>query len=303
MNTIGASELAVALGYQRRKGDGEPYLSERELWSRLTGRLDRYDTESSPDAEVGRMCEIAVGHEWAKRNGLRAGYDFIAGPPLDTAPYRHHGLDWLHAHPDLHRMSDGPMGASPVELKAPRDLDPDRWGEDGTDQFPIEYLIQVIAQVAVMRAPYGSLAAMARSPQTDRVFAEYRWDLDEKLRDTVLHRGEEWYRKHVVGDVAPAPDGSASARWSLDREWKGRDATVWATPEVEETVHRLLQVEEAAHERETRGVELKQHVMAAMKEATVLRGGRAGEILATWREDKNGRRVFRLRRGKAWDRS
>lgn len=304
-HTIGASEVAVALGYQRRKGDGEPYISEYELWCRLTGRIARYDGEDSPDAQLGRMCEVAVANEWMRRRRLRPGQDVLPGPQLNDDGWGCRCHPWLHARPDLllvpvvgpagHRYSDFHR-REPVELKAPRELDEDRWGEDGTDQMPEEYLVQLVVQVHVCGAARGHLAAMARAPRNDRVWAEYEWARDDELIESVLAKAKEWYDHFVVGDREPPLDGSASSRWALDRRWKPKrdDVTVWASVDTEETVRSLHQVREAAHEREHRAFELQQHVMAAMGEATVLRGGKAGRILATWRVNKDGVRVFRL---------
>lgn len=291
-HTIGASEVAVALGYQRRKGDGEPYISEYELWCRLTGRIARYDGEDSPDAQLGRMCEVAVANEFMRRHQLRPGRDVQLGPQLLDMPNTSPRWPWVHARPDLFLT----YGMAPIELKAPRELEEDRWGEDGTDQMPEEYLVQLVVQVAVTGASRGHLAAMARAPRNDRVWAEYEWARDEELIESVMARCKEWYDHFVVVDREPPLDGSASSKWALERRWKPKrdDVTVWASVDTEETIRSLHQVKEAAHEREHRAFELQQHVMEAMGEATVLRGGKAGRILATWRVNKDGVRVFRL---------
>ena len=289
--TLGASEVAVALGLGRRREDGEPYVSQRMLWSRLTGRIERYDVDpDNVDAEIGKWGEAAVANRFLSEQHTPMA--FGAGPLLGQPPLTHPRWPWLHARPDLIAYNQGSPWY-PVELKNPRELDDDRWGESGTDQLPDEYLVQVIAQVAVMGAPFGILAAMARAPRRNkRVWAVYRYDRNEAQEASVLGLAHEWYQKHVVGGVAPPVDGSQSTTEALNRSWKPRAVTRFASREVEQICRRLRQVKTAIDQQESHETLLTQQIKDAMGEAEVLRG--IDGTLATWRANKNGDRVFRL---------
>ena len=290
--TMGASEVAVALGLQRTKTDGEPYTSALELQARLTGALPRYgdDAEAGVDAIIGRDAEAMVLSRWCRRYpGLR----FRPGPQLGSEPLVNPSWPWLHARPDLVASMAWGDGI-PVELKAPRELDGERWGEDHTDQFPMEYLVQLAVQVAVMDAPFGVLFAMARAPRTNsRIDGEFRYVRDPDLERRILDRAGAWYHRHVVDRVPVEPDGSESAAWTLARTTGLDHVVAFATVEQEAEVRRLAQVRTAIREQERHRAELEQSIQQMMGAATTLRGV-DGRTIATFRPDRTGRRRFRL---------
>lgn len=287
--TLGASEVAVCLGLQRLKSDGEPYLSERELWGRLTGELPRYDESAGVDAEIGRDAEAMVLSRWIRRYPAAS---YRPGPQLGADPLANPAWPWLHARPDM--IWCGPDGESPIEFKAPRELDAERWGEDGTDQMPPEYLVQLAVQVAVMDAPFGILFAMARAPRSNsRVDAEFRYQRNRELERTILDRAGAWYHRHVVDGVPPSPDGSASAAWALGRSAVLDHVVAWANADQEAAVRRLVQVRVAERQQRAHREQLEQDIQASMGAATRLLDHK-GKVIATFRPDRTGRRRFRL---------
>lgn len=288
MNTLGASELPVVVGCPRVREDGEPYVSPGSVWARLVGLIERYDDDPSPDAELGHWYEPSVGLRFCAENGLTMGVGVYGGPALDKRPLcDDESLPWLHARPDLLLRWRGP-----VELKCPRDLDPERWG----DEPPADHLVQLIAQVAVCRrvglGDVGMLAAMARAPRrSQRTWVQYTWPLDEDLEQEVLDAGWRWYTTHVTGMRAPEADGTADYSRTLARLWTSeREVVVDANADVREDVRRLLQVRTAERERQRHIRTLRQRIQLAMGEGNVLRID--GQVAVTWKTDKNGRRRF-----------
>ena len=299
MITMGASEIATALGLGRTKEDGEPYVSQRELWLRLTGRIERYENDpDNVDAELGRWGEAAVLNRYMAENGNgHIDLSFVGGPGLESPPLRCDRWPLFHARPDMTRKVMVPghgLTVVPIEAKNPRELADDRWGPTGTDQMPDEYLVQVITQVAVMDAPFGILCAMARAPRTNkRTWVVYRYDRDVDLERRVLGGAREWYERHVVANVEPPVDGSESCSMALGRQWRPKPGSKrYATSEIESTVLRLRQVREAVRQQESHEALLVQEVKQFMGEAEVLVG--VSGTLATWREGRGGKRHFRI---------
>lgn len=293
--TIGASEVAVVLGLQRRNDDGEPYTSELELWARLTGGLPRYDSaSSSPDAEVGRWMEPAI----LERLRVELRTVIVPGPTLDRPGFVDPaGVVPWHARPD----GLAPMVPATIEVKAPLVLDPDRWGPDGGEDMPPEYLVQVLAQVAVAyaidRVEVGALGAMARAPGwfgCRRTWAGYRYRRDPVRERAVIERVTRWLDEHVIGGMPPQPDGSGSASRALRSMFAtthGEDLVRVATPTDLEHFRRLLGCRTAMDEIRARQEESRQRLQLAMGPATELRTP-DGELCATWRPTKVGTRRF-----------
>jgi hypothetical protein len=297
MTSVGASEVAVILGVQRRREDGDPYCSEIELWGRLTGLLPRYDGLGGPDAECGRWFEPAVLNRYAIERGLTWGSDFFPGPSLEQEPARVDGIPW-HARWDAFNGRDNRS----VEAKCPRVLDPERWGEPGTDQVPVDHAVQVACQLAIAFRLWGTelgdLAAFARSPGwgSDQVWAVYTLRRDPQVEAGMASAVRRWLEEHVERGDPPAVDGSASATSALRRMWAPADARVLTAGQDElELYRRLLQVRTARQEVEGRLEELRQRIQLAMQDSTELRD-QAGDLLATWRPDITGRRRFLVRR-------
>lgn len=288
--TLGASEVAVILGVQRSHEDGEPYTSPLELWARLSGLVPRYDAADSPDAELGRWLEPAIGIRYATETR----WAVLPGPELGEPGFEAEGIPW-HARPDFLV----PQPNRTLEVKAPRVLAEERWGPAGTDQVPAEYYVQVVAQVAVAHALWGvesgDLAAMARAPGwgSNRTWAVYTVHRDAELERRIVDQVRRWLDRHVVGCVPPEPDGSASASETLARIWRpASDRARTATPTEVERIYRYVQLGGAIRELKARRAEELQRLQLSMAATTVLQD-QAGATLATWRTGRDGRRHFR----------
>lgn len=297
MHQIGSSEWSIPLGLQRTRHDGLPFVSELELWSRLSGLTPRYRTDiDTPDAEIGRWMEPIVGNRYAVEHQLQWGTDILPGPPFPGPSVTHERIPWGSTRPDFYV----PARARTLEAKCPRRLEEERWGPAGTDQVPPDHAVQMIGQLAFAWLHWGfedaDLAAFARAPGygSDRVWATYTIRRDPALERDVLDGVGRWYERHVVGGVPPEPDGSPSASDTLRSLWRGAEGVrMRATAEVEELAWKLIQTRTAQQEIAHRRAELEQQIQAAMGEAVELVDHR-GERFVTWRPDGNGRRRFKV---------
>lgn len=291
--TIGASEVATVLGLGRTDHDGDLYVSELELWSRLVGLLPRYDTAAAhPSAEVGRWFEVAIVNRLAIERGWMPGIDILPGPALHEPGIERAGIPW-HARPDAIHITPGGRWVQTIEAKAPRRLYPEDWGTT-VDDIPPYYAAQVLAQLAVTECETGILAAMARDPGWDgRVWATYELRREPRREAAMVGAVLAWLERHVERRMPPQPDGSDSATRTLRRVFTPLDDRVRvATPTDLERYHRMLASKDAADEAMAAMRLEQQHLQQAMAEATVLTDER-GTNLVTWRPDKNGVRRWR----------
>lgn len=294
----GASEISVILGIPRRKRsrhddeDGEPYVSEIELWSRLVGLLPRFDTgKPSADAEIGRWSEIAVLDRLAHEQEWSWGQDIVRGPTLQQPGFSAPSLPWA-ARPD----ALAPVVPATVEAKSPRQLHPDDWSEYDAPPY---YIAQVLGQIAVAHAidgvEVGVLAAMARAPgwHAPRVWATYQIHRDAARERRMVDVVSRWVDAHVLTRSPPMPDGSESAGRTLQRIFTPVDEQVHeATPTDLERFYRYLCCRDVIDELQAKADELQQLVRQSMGEATALETP-DGVELATWKASKDGVRVFK----------
>ena len=184
-----------------------------------------------------------------------------------------------------------------VEAKAPRSLDPEKWG---IDELPGEYQVQVLAQIAVAHALHGIevglLAAMARAPEwrQPRIWAVYEVRRDPKLEAGVVSMVNQWVETYVLAGRCPPADGSDDANNTLRRIWSPvDDRAKTATPDQLERYRRFLQTRSARDELVQRYEEIRQQLMIGMGDATVLLHP-DGERMMTWRVGRDGVRRLRV---------
>ena len=294
--TLGSSEVAVVLGLGRTKHDGEPWVSELEVYARLLGLIARYDDDGGPEAEVGRWFEAGVLQRLSVERGWQWGRDIVPGPTLEQPGLKSPSFPW-HARPDALAKA---VGAT-VEAKCPRALDSEEWGPTVED-IPPYYAVQVLSQLAIAHELWGwnsgILAAMARVPGwsygAPKTWATYQLHHQPRRAKLMADRVNAWLDRHVHAGVPPEPDGSQSATNTLRRMFRPIDDKVYeATPTDLERYRRALASRDAADELAARMREEQQHLQAAMADASALVDA-DGRRLATWRADKNGSRRWRF---------
>lgn len=177
---LGASEIAAVLGLN-------PHRSPYDVWVEKTA--DR-PTESPPteDTVRGHAMEPVI-EAILEHRGIRlapGGEWRMAGTPIV-------------AHPDRLLV----MRPGGYEMKAPRRWSK-AWGEDGTDDAPMEYLVQVQVQMAVGRdcgvdIEDWNIAAMCGELRIYPI--QFSQDTARRILDYCIG----WWERHVVkGDAPPA---------------------------------------------------------------------------------------------------
>lgn len=233
---LGASDIAAVLGLS-------PYRSPLDVWSEKTA------AEAPPQVETE---DTLRGH---------------AMEPVIETILRHRGMkllpggEWgiegtpLLVHPD--RLVDG----SPlvVEMKAPRRWG--AWGEDGSDDVPTEYLVQVQVQMAALRANGHEIDSCSIVAMCGELRV-YPIPFVQDTATQIVRFCQEWWGRHVVGREEPP----AHTAEEINKIVRRRD-----TAEVGDIVARKIAELKTLRKIESRakemGDELRRGLMAELARA------------------------------------
>ncbi|GIV51137.1 MAG: hypothetical protein KatS3mg038_1658 [Candidatus Kapaibacterium sp.] len=112
--------------------------------------------------------------------------------PIDGTP--------ILTHPDaIAAPGDLPVEAKTTGIVGPVSGD---WGEDGTDEVPEYYLVQLAVQAAALGADRGFVSALIGGSG----FRLYEVAIPSTVRDALVERLCDWWQYHVVGDRPPADE-------------------------------------------------------------------------------------------------
>lgn len=268
---IGASDGAAILGLQ-------PYgKTQLSVGLEKRGLLAPADLSGVEVVEIGRILEDPIAAMYAMRTGRT-----LIKP---TETFRHPEYDFIGCHPDF--AIDGENGG--VECKAINITHPVpyekrlEWGEEGTDQAPQNLLVQCHHQMLVTGWDFVDLTALIGG----RGLCIYR-----VLRCTDFLN---WYTKQLVAfwnDVVidgrmPAPVTLGDCKLLYPKD---NGTEIEGDTEREELWRVLMAIRAGKADLEAQEDDLSVKLKAYMGEASVLKCD--GQIAATWRTSKGGKRSF-----------
>lgn len=226
---MGSTDAAPACGLS-------PYKTAYQLWLEKT---DQYPGQvQSAAMEWGLRLENAIAQAYTERTGFEL---------VTTPPAVHFERPWMFASPD--RVVPG-HNIRLVELKTASAYLADEWGDDGTDQVPDWYLLQVQHQMEVTGIDRADVAVLIGG-QDFRVFhversqrvigllveQEYRfWQCVEEMRPP----DPDWDHASTPGLLAAIHGCQAHLSVELPSE-----AVQWAS-DYERLRHEGKDTEEAA---------------------------------------------------------
>ena len=194
---LGGTDVAAILGVH-------PYKNEWRVYAEKTGTA----TIEPPSARMA--VGLAVEPVIRRLYSASAGREVI---PLDLL--RDPARPFLYGHPDgAHRGEPVIFEAKHVE--SPRQIR--RWGREGSDEIPAEYLIQVLWYLSLAATdpktrdifddPAGEARVAALLSGTLRVYVVRR---DPEAESILIEKAERWWLDRIVGGNPPPVDGSEGA--------------------------------------------------------------------------------------------
>lgn len=260
---IGGSDAAAVCGLN-------PYKSPVDVWLEKMGRAE--PVEENERMHWGNVLEDVVAQEYARRTGRAV--------RRRNQQFRHKKHDFLIGNID--RSVDGERRV--LECKTADKWTMSQWGEPGSDEVPEYYLIQVAHYLAVLDYDVADLAVLIGGND----YRIYTIERDRELEAHLIERCAEFWHSYVLPDVAPPP----SCTDDLKKLWPRDDGTtVVATPEIADAARQLKALKAQLKQGETEADELALRIRGFMGPANTLLVDQDGKPLATWRTNKDGRRL------------
>jgi putative phage-type endonuclease len=253
---IGGSDVAAIVGLS-------PFKNAFDVYARIKQGVQ---SSAGTRARLGNLAEPEILRDYCERHDFPF-EKFERNVELQRAdkPFMRGELDALF------------RGNHGVECKLVGFRQADRWGQDGSDHIPEEYLCQVAWYTMLADVPFMVIAAWFDGGGDYR---EFRYDRNRELEGTLIEKVEQFWTDHVEADVPPNPAGAdANSIRSVYAASNGNLRE--ATPDEVELIARFAQANEARKSAEAVEDELKGKLQAAIADNDGIFGA-AGKV--TWKQ-------------------
>lgn len=189
---IGASEIGAIAGLN-------PFKGPLDVWARKLGLVE---DDAGEAADWGNRLEPVIAAAYAEREGVELAECGTLQAPDEP---------WMLATPD--RIILPTPADALLEIKAPGLRQAHRWGEQGSDEIPEEYLAQAQWQMEVTRRAKGWLvecvhfAVLLGGQELRRYSVAY----DPELAGSLVEIGREFWERCVLGGEQPTVEGAADS--------------------------------------------------------------------------------------------
>jgi predicted phage-related endonuclease len=275
---IGSQRIAMLTGHSPFGGPWEVYR----------GIVDGWRPEETFKMELGTLLEPLI-IELARR---RLDLTEISKP----GTVQHPQIPFVVDSPDAVAFdADG----APVVVEA-KSCDPfaaDGFGEEGTDEIPPAYLVQCMWHLGVCRAALGHEFEECRVPVLfgTREFKIFRVRWDAEMFDGQVTVASDFWKRHIETKTPPEIDGSRACSGYLSDHFSPPKAN--RVPADDSATYEAMELKQAKAEAERWAEKARKHenrIKARIAEAGA-DGLYADGWSVTFKEDKNGKRAFKMK--------
>jgi len=273
--SLGGSDMGAVLGLSK-------YRSAVDVWMEKTGK--EVGVRDSLPLRFGQFAEAFVATEYALATGLSL--------VTHDAAVIHPEYDYMHGHIDRFVVSgdlpligdDGHITASRIlECKTANPFAQSEWGEAGSDQVPLSYLVQCVWYMMLTNIDHTDLAVLFGNAD----FRIYEITRDLELEQMVLERAKSFWENHVLTDIAPTATSESDYKSLFGKSKVGK--SVEAPAQTCELIKKLKSLNEQVDNYEAEISQIKQSIMGQMQDAEILTY--QGQTLATWKAPKSSLRL------------
>lgn len=276
---LGGSDIGAILGFSK-------YRTALDVWLEKTGRI--VNTVDNLPVRFGTFAEEFVASEYATQTGNFLVYS-EAGIAHPKYPFMVGHIDRFvfEANDALTNElinSDGSCAASHLlECKTASPFNQSDWGELGTDEVPMSYLVQCLWYLAITNLERCDVAVLFGNSDF-RIYEVYR---DKELEDLIIAKAAAFWMDHVLLDTPPPAQCESDYQILFKKEVTGK--SVEAQPVICELTQKLQLLNSEIKSKETEISQIKQTIMGQMGEAERLTY--QGQVLATWKSPKQSYRL------------
>jgi len=277
---LGGSDVAAVLGLS-------PWRTAVDVWLDKTGRTQ--DGEMNEAMFWGTVLEDVVARHYAKteiRKVQRIG-----------EMMRHPRNAWMLANIDRAIVAPGSrarfdagklLGADGIlECKTASAYKAGEWGREGDDDaIPTHYAAQAMWYLAIAGLEWCDVAVLIGGQR----YLVKRVERDDETIKGMIERAEEFWFKHVVGDVEPEPTCADDALKLYPRDSgiaiEANEKTVTLLARARELKDQIAALELELEGDRKKGVHgVLDQIKAWMSDASAITLG--NETIATWKASRN----------------
>lgn len=276
---LGGSDIGAILGLSK-------YRTALDVWLEKTGRI--VNTVDNLPVRFGTFAEEFVASEYANQTGYslvhsEAGiahpkYPFMVGH-IDRFVFE--ANDALTS--ELMNSDGSCAAAHLLECKTASPFNQSDWGELGTDEVPMSYLVQCLWYLAITNVERCDVAVLFGNSDF-RIYEVYR---DTELEDLIIAKAAAFWMDHVQAGTPPPAQSESDYQILFKKEVAGK--SVEAQPILCELTQKLCLLNSEIKSKESEISQIKQAIMAQMGEAEMLTY--QGQVLATWKSPKQSYRL------------
>ena len=264
-NSIGGSDAAVTCGVS-------PWKTPLALWLEKTGEVTPPDIGNMDAVWWGSQLESLIAERAHDKYGLeiRQSHTMVKHPTLDF----------------MHAMIDGKIVGKKqgVEIKTTSGYNLDQWGEEGSSDIPLHYLLQCVHYQIVKG--WTDLPWIVLLLIDGRELRQYEVPFDKELAEMLMEKEHDFWNK-VMTVVQPDPmtESDMQSIWSHDN-----GNAVIAPPEALEIHSDLLDIKSKLKQINGQKDHLELALKRLMEDNAEMIVTPDGEVLATWKSAKDGTR-------------
>ena len=280
---LGGSDIGAILGFSK-------YRSAVDVWLEKTGRIT--STVDNLPVRFGSFTEEFVASEYALSTGstlvhhgagiAHPSHSFMVGH-IDRFVFDAKNQKVGNSEKPLFDR-DGKCTASRLlECKTASPFNQSEWGELGSDEVPMAYLVQCLWYLAITNVEKADVAVLFGNSD----FRIYEVTRDHELEELILTKAAQFWAEHVLADTAPAAQSESDYQTLFKKAVLGK--AVEADPALCEMTQRLAALSREIKAKEMEVSTIKQTIMGQMGEAELL--SYQGQVLATWKMPKQSYRL------------
>jgi putative phage-type endonuclease len=253
-NYIGGTDLASVVGLS-------PYRTALDVY--LDKTSDDIREETSPAMRWGSLLEDVVAKEYAE----------VTGYNLEIEPNVLYHPEYKFLGANIDRWADNKKHV--LECKTAGFTKTKEWGEEGTDQIPESYLVQVAFYAAICAVPKVDIAVLIGGQD----FRIYTYARNRELEDKLINIACNFWYNHIEKRIPPK---CINTRDTFNLFPQGNYHEIVAENNIIEKLEEL----KAAKEEEVRIAgtieKLKTDIQEFMRDYDVLIDSN-GNVIATWK--------------------